>query len=304
MSTYLVTGGAGFIGSHLVESLLADGHSVRILDNLVTGKRENISSGATLIEGDVGYAEVVKSAANGVYGIFHLAAIPSVPLSVEDPVGTFRTNVMGTLHVLDAARLAGVKRVVATSSSAIYGDQLIPHSTDAVARPMSPYGVHKFMGEKWASMFSSIYGLQTVSLRHFNVYGPRMADTGAYASVINIFLNLHRKGLPLTIIGDGEQTRDFVHVSDVVRAYKAAMTNESIGKGEVFNVGTGQGRTVNQIAALIGGTVEHLPPRKGDILHSVADVSKTKELLGWEAKKSFEEGLRDLLRQYGMDSGE
>ena len=116
-------------------------------------------------------------------------------------------------------------------------------------------------------------------------------------------MNLHRKGLPLTIIGDGEQTRDFVHVSDVVRAYKAAMTNESIGKGEVFNVGTGQGRTVNQIAALIGGTVEHLPPRKGDILHSVADVSKTKELLGWEAKKSFEEGLRDLLRQYGMDSG-
>jgi nucleoside-diphosphate-sugar epimerase len=295
MSSFLVTGGAGFIGSHLVESLLADGHFVRILDNFVTGKRENIPLGATLIEGDVGDAEIVRKAAQGVDGIFHLAAIPSVPLSVEDPVGTFRTNVMGTLHVLDAARLAGVKRVVATSSSAVYGDQPTPHSTDAVARPMSPYGMHKFMGEKLAAMFSSIYGLQTVSLRHFNVYGPRMADTGAYASVINIFLNQHRKGIPLTIIGDGEQTRDFVHVSDVVRAYKTATINESIGRGEVFNVGTGQGRTVNQVAALIGGPVEHLPPRKGDILHSVADVSKTKELLGWEANKSFEEGLNELL---------
>lgn len=295
MSSYLVTGGAGFVGSHLVEALIAEGHFVRVLDNLSTGKQENLPLSAEFVLGDIADAQTALAASADVQGIFHLAANPSVPKSIEDPVRTFQTNVLGTLNVLNAARINGIRRVVITSSSAVYGDQPTPHAVGLAPMPMSPYGLHKLMGEKLAAQFFTVYGLQTVILRPFNIYGSRMPSTGAYASVIKLFLQKRQRGEPLIIFGDGRQTRDFVHVRDVVRAYMIAMTHPELGHGEVINIGTGKPYAVNDVATLIGGPVKHAPPRTGDILHSVADISLTKNLLGWEPVIAFEDGLHELL---------
>lgn len=300
---YLVTGGAGFIGSHLAEALLAQGHRVRILDNLSTGKRENIPAGAEFFEADFCDVEAIRSAFVGVEGVFHVGALPRVPLSIAQPIETAQSNIMGTLNVLVAARDAKVKRVVYSASSSAYGNQeRLPLTPDMRPNPLNPYALQKYIGELFCQQFASLYGMETVSLRYFNVYGPRMANEGAYVTVIAIFMRQFLAGEALTIDGDGEQTRDFTHVADVVRANIAAMESSKVGQGEVLNVGNGQRYSVNFIAHAISPTVTHResPRGKGESRDTLADTTLTKELLGWEPLIPFERGLRDLLLSQGI----
>lgn len=301
MSSYLVTGGAGFIGSHLAEALLRDGHNVRVIDNLATGKRERVPQGAEFVLEDFTELEPIRAYFEGIDGVFHVGAMPRIPFSIEHPLESMRANVLGTLHVLIAARDAGVKRVVYSASSSAYGTQPeLPLRPDMPANPLNPYALHKYIGEKKCEMFSRFYGLETVSLRYFNVYGPRMADEGAYVTVISVFKRQKNAGQPLTIHGDGEQTRDFTHVFDVVRANMRAMTSPNVGKGEVVNVGAGEQHSINKIAKLFGGQVLFQDGRQGEARHTRADISLTKELLGWEPHITFDDGLRQLLEEDGL----
>jgi UDP-N-acetylglucosamine/UDP-N-acetyl-alpha-D-glucosaminouronate 4-epimerase len=303
MSHYLVTGGAGFIGSHLAEALLRDGHRVRVIDNLSTGKRERVPVGAEFILADFTDLEEIRPHFEGVDGVFHVGALPRIPLSIDQPIETMQANVMGTLHVLVAARDAGVKRVVYSASSSAYGAQEeLPLRPEMPANPLNPYALHKYIGEKKCEMFSRFYGLETVSLRYFNVYGPRMADEGAYVTVISVFKRQKKAGEPLTIHGDGEQTRDFTHVFDVVRANMLAMASPNVGKGEVVNVGAGERHSINKIAGMFGGPVAYQEGRKGEARHTQADISRTRELLGWEPSITFERGLQQLMKDEGLDS--
>ncbi|MFZ2803665.1 MAG: NAD-dependent epimerase/dehydratase family protein [Patescibacteria group bacterium] len=299
---YLVTGGAGFIGSNLVDALVADGHHVRILDNLSTGKRERINPAAEFVEKDFTKLDEIRPAFDGIDGVFHVGALPRIPLSIDDPVGTMQANVIGTLNVMVAARDAKVKRVVYSASSSAYGSQpMMPLRPDMPANPLNPYALHKFIGEKLAEEFFRFYGLETVSLRYFNVYGPHMATEGAYVTVISHFMRQKKAGEPLTIAGDGEQTRDFTHVSDVVRANMLAMASPNVGKGEVLNVGAGEKHSVNEIAQIIGGPIVHIDARPGEARDTLADTSLTKQLIGWEPTVKFSEGLRELLRSNGLE---
>ncbi len=303
MSLYLVTGGAGFIGSHLAEALLADGHQVRVLDNLSTGKRENIPAGVEFFEADFCDTEAIRPAFEGVEGVFHVGALPRVPLSIAQPVVTAQSNVMGTLNVLVAARDAKVKRVVYSTTSSAYGNQdRMPYTPDMQANPLNPYALQKYVGELFCKQFSSLYGLETACLRYFNVYGPRMANDGAYVTVIAIFMRQFKAGETLTIDGDGEQTRDFTHVKDVVRANIAAMQSAKVGAGEVMNVGNGERYSVNFIANKISKNVEHResPRGKGEARDSLADISLTTKLIDWEPTIPFEQGLTDLLKSEGI----
>ncbi len=299
---YLVTGGAGFVGSNLTEELLRQGHSVRIIDNLSTGKKENIQSGAEFFELDFTNLEAIRPAFAGVDGVFHVGALPRVPFSIEQPVASSEANIFGTLNVLVAARDAGVKRFVYSASSSAYGGSPdMPYTPDMKVNLLSPYAVQKYVGELFAEQFARLYGMETVSLRYFNVYGPRMADEGAYVTVISIFARQRKNGQPLTIAGDGEQTRDMTHVSDVVNANILSMQSPNVGKGEVLNVGTGTRHSINKIAGIVGGETTHIPSRLGDPHDSLADISLTKELLGWEPKMQFDNGLRDTLRLLGVE---
>lgn len=303
MSLYLVTGGAGFVGSHVSEALLAEGHQVRVLDNLSTGKRENVPAGAEFFEADFCDLEAIRPAFEGVEGVFHIGALPRVPLSIAQPVETAKTNIMGTLNVLVAARDAKVKRVVYSASSSAYGNQdRLPLTTDMRPDPLNPYALQKYVGELFCHQFAALYGMETVSLRYFNVYGPRMADDGPYVTVIAIFMRQFKAGETLTIDGDGEQTRDFTHVKDVVRANLAAMKSPKVGKGEVLNVGGGQRYSMNFIASKISSNVMHResPRGKGESRDTLADISSTKELIDWEPTIGFEEGLQSLLREEGI----
>lgn len=301
MSLYLVTGGAGFIGSNLVDALIADGHSVRVLDNLSTGKRERLNSKAEFIEKDFTDLESIRSAFENVEGVFHVGALPRIPLSIDQPIETTEVNVIGTLNVLVAARDAKVRRVVYSASSSAYGSQTeLPLRPDMPPNPLNPYALQKFIGEKFAEQFNRFYGLETVSLRYFNVYGPRMATEGAYVTVISHFMRQKKAGEPLTIAGDGDQTRDFTHVSDVVHANMLAMSSPNVGHGEVLNVGAGERHSVNEIAQIVGGPVTHIEARKGEARDTLADTSKTKELLGWEPSVKFVDGLRTLLEAEGV----
>jgi nucleoside-diphosphate-sugar epimerase len=302
MSLYLVTGGAGFIGSNLAEALLREGHSVRIVDNFSTGKRENVPSGADLHELDFTDLESIRPAFEGVEGVFHVGALPRIPFSIEHPVEAATANVFGTLNVLLASRDAKVKRVVYSASSSAYGAQeTLPLHPDMPANPLNPYALHKYVGEKNAEQFARFYGMETVSLRYFNVYGPRMATDGAYVTVISHFIRQKNAGQPLVVHGDGEQSRDFTHVSDVVRANMLAMTSPNVGKGEVLNVGAGSRHSVNKIARIVGGPVAFATGRAGEARHTQADTSRTKELIGWEPTVQFDDGLRDLLRSQGIE---
>jgi UDP-glucose 4-epimerase len=301
MSTYLVTGGAGFIGSHVCEGLLKAGHRVRVLDNFSTGRRENLREGVELFEKDFRNLEEIRPAFEGVDGVFHLGAMPRVPYSVEHPIETSEINIMGTLNVLIAARDAKVKRVVYSASSSAYGDQpVLPLTPDMKPNPLSPYALQKYVGEIWMKQFFSLYGLETVSLRYFNVFGPRMASDGAYVTVIAIFKRQRKAGEPLTIRGDGEQSRDMTYVGDVVRANMLAMESSNVGHGEVLNVGSGERHTVNEIARLIGGSVTYVEAAKGDPRMTLADTSLTKELLGWEPQTKFLDGLKEVLSLDGL----
>ncbi|MEK7211716.1 MAG: NAD-dependent epimerase/dehydratase family protein [Patescibacteria group bacterium] len=292
---YLVTGGAGFIGSNLVDHLVADGHRVKIIDNLSTGKRENLNPAAELIIADITKYDEIAPHFAGMDGVFHLAALPRVQVSIENPRATHDANINGTFNVLLAAKEARVKRLVYSASSSAYGEpESLPLKETMRPNPKSPYGLQKYVGEHYARLFSMFYGLETVSLRYFNVYGPRMASEGAYCTVIAVFLRQKREGKPLTICGDGTQTRDFTHVRDVAAANILAMDSLNVGRGEVINIGAGNNHSVNEVAELIGGAVEHLPPRV-EPHDTLADNSLARELLGWEPKVRFEDGVGELL---------
>ncbi|MBU1032937.1 MAG: NAD-dependent epimerase/dehydratase family protein [Patescibacteria group bacterium] len=299
---YLITGGAGFIGSNAADALLKEGHEVRIIDNLSTGKLSNIPQGAEFHKLDFTDLESIRPVFEGVDGVFHFGALARIPYSIENPIDSAMTNVMGTLNVLVAARDAKVKRLVYSASSSAYGNQAtLPQTPDMPAHPLNPYGLHKYIGELNAEQFSRFYGLETVCLRYFNVYGPRMADEGAYVTVISIFARQKKAGEPLTIQGDGEQTRDFTHVYDVVRANMLAMTSPKVGKGEVVNIGCGKKFSINHIAKVIGGPTHTVEGRVGEAKDSLADISLTKELLGWEPQIQFEQGLPEYLRSIGIE---
>jgi UDP-glucose 4-epimerase len=300
---YLVTGGAGFIGSHVARRLLDEGHEVLVLDDLSSGSLEKFPKGARLETVDICDADAIHPFFRGMDGVFHLAALPRVPLSVEDPIRTHRVNVDGFLNVLVAARDAKVRRVVFSSSSAIYGGGArLPQQEGMPADPLNPYALQKHIGEGYAKLFAQLYGLQTVSLRYFNVYGPGMADEGAYSTVVAHFLLRRRAGLPLRIDGDGAQTRDFVHVDDVAEANVRAMDSEAVGMGEVINVGSGRRFSVNEIAAMVGGPVQRGPARAGDARDTLADIRRAEDLLGWEPRVSLEDGIRRLLREYRISA--
>ncbi len=295
MAKYLVVGGAGFIGSHLVDELIGLGHKVSVLDNLSTGNKSNINRKAKFIKADITNLEKIRPVFKSQDGVFHLAAIPRVPLSIEKPGETHEANATGTLNVLIAARDAKVKRVVYSSSSSVYGNaEVLPVHEGLRPQPISPYGLQKYIGEEYARIFSLLYGMETVSLRYFNVYGPRMADAGAYLSVIKTFLNQKAASAKLTIVGDGEQTRAFTHVEDVVNANILAMRGKKIGRGEAINIGSAKSYSVNYIAELVGGPKAYITPRI-EPKHSMADTAKAKELLGWSPKITLEKGIRELL---------
>jgi UDP-N-acetylglucosamine/UDP-N-acetyl-alpha-D-glucosaminouronate 4-epimerase len=307
---FLVTGGAGFIGSHLVERLLADGARVRVLDNFSTGARANLpfakASGRRLevIRGDIKQRGVVERAARGVRVIFHQAAMRSVPRSVKDPLGANANNVTGTLHVLEAARRARVPRVVFASSSSVYGDRPdLPKREDQPPAPISPYAVSKAAGEQYAAVWTRLFGVETVGLRYFNVFGPRQDPKSEYAAVIPRFILWGLRGQPLEVHGDGAQSRDFTYIDNVVSANLLAARAAGVG-GEVFNVGCG-GRVslleiISKLEAILGRplTRKHEPSRAGDVPHTLADVSKGKRLLGYSPLVSFDEGLRRTVEYF------
>ncbi len=291
----LVTGGAGFIGSNLVERLIRDGHKVTIIDNFSTGKRENLYKEAEFFEFDIADLEAIKPIFKDKDVVFHVAALPRLTRSIEDPASTFKSNVTGTLNVLLAARDAGVKRVVYSASSSAYGFQgKLPLSEDMPAKPLNPYGLSKYIGEELCRQFTKFYGLDTISLRYFNVYGPRMDIEGEYSTVIGKFLRLKQDGKPLTIIGDGKQTRDFTNVADVVEANVLA-SQIARGGGEVINIGAGDNHSVQEIADIIGGEHIYVPERPGEVRDTLADISKAKRILGWEPKVSLKDGINQLM---------
>lgn len=294
----IVTGGAGFIGSHLVDALVERGDEVHIIDNLSGGKKENINAKATFHEKDITQYEDIAPIISGATYVFHLAALPRVQYSIEHPRETCVANVLGTVNVLLAAHEGGVKRVVYSASSSAYGNQdHMPLTEDMEPNPVSPYGLQKYEGELYCRMFNKIYELESVCLRYFNVYGSRFDPTGNYALVIGKFLQLRKEGKPLTVTGDGEQTRDFTHVRDVVRANLLAAESTNVGKGETINIGAGDNQTINKIAELIGGPVEHIAPRI-EPHDTLADNTRAKELLGWESSVDIKEGIAELKKEY------
>jgi UDP-glucose 4-epimerase len=299
---YLVTGGAGFIGSHITERLLEDGHQVRILDNFSTGKRENIpvSDAVSVIEGDVGDFPTVLEWIDGIDFVFHEAAVASVPETVGDPLGSELTNYRGTLNVLEAARQAGVKRVVFACSAAVYGDlPELPKTEDMPVRPLSPYAVDKLASEHACQVYTQLYGLEAVALRYFNVFGPRQDPSSPYSGVISIFMDRIRQGGRPTIYGDGEQTRDFVYVADVVEANIRA-AQAPAAAGQAINIATGSTITINELLRAVCRLreqpfdPEYQAAREGDIRHSRADISRARDLLGWSPRVDFETGLQRL----------
>ncbi len=303
MSICLVTGGAGFIGSHIVEALLAQGHQVRVLDNLSTGRLENlaqVTDQIDFVEGSIQDVAVINKVMTDVTLVFHLAAMVSVPKSMVEPLETEFTNTVGTLNVLTAARAAGVRRLVFSSTCAVYGDEpTLPKTETMLPQPQSPYAISKLAAENYCLLFNQSYNLETVVLRYFNIFGPRQDPSSAYSGVISIFVDRLAQGLRPTIFGDGEQTRDFVYVEDVVQAnLLAAEVPEAAGA--IFNIGTGRPVSVNQLFEHLrhifnyNQEPNYAPAHAGDILHSYAAPTKAKRVLGWSAQVNFEAGLRRL----------
>jgi UDP-glucose 4-epimerase len=297
----LITGGAGFIGSRLAKRRLAEGAETVVLDDFRTGRRENLRDcqGVELIEGSVVDRNAVARATKGVDYVHHLAAMVSVPESMEKPNECLAVNAGGTLNVLEAARNAGAKKVVLSSSAAVYGDDpTSPKSVDLKPAPKSPYAITKLDGEYYLKMYSEEFGVPTVSLRYFNVYGPMQDPKSQYAAAIPIFVSRALRGEPLTIFGDGEQTRDFVFVEDVVEANVLAASSEATG---VFNVATGEATTVNETVAAIkertssASEIVHVDERAGDVKHSLASIEETTRALGFRPKTPFAEGLRQTI---------
>jgi nucleoside-diphosphate-sugar epimerase len=308
MARYTVTGGAGFIGSHLTEELLRRGHQVRVADNFSTGKRENIDAAVRasgvktpaaldIVEGDLADLEVARRAVEGSQFVLHQAAIPSVPRSVKDPISSNRANIDGTLNVLVAARDAGVKRVVFAGSSSEYGDTpTLPKHEAMPTNPLSPYALQKVVGEEYLRLFTRLYGLETVSIRYFNVFGPRQDPGSPYSGVISLFIKWLLAGQAPTIYGDGGQTRDFTYVSNVVDGVLRACEAPE-ASGEAINVATEGRISLNELLAVLQGiigtnlTATYGPPRAGDVRDSQASIDKAKRLLGYAPTVPFEEGL-------------
>ena len=307
MSVHLVTGGAGFIGSHLVDRLVANGCAVRVLDNFVTGKRENLAGAMAkieLVEGDIRDEATVREAMRDVSVVFHLAALGSVPQSMADPLPTNGVNITGTVTLLAAARDAGAKRFVFSSSSSVYGEtEVMPQHEELPCVPISPYGVTKLVGEHYCRVFRHCFGLEAISLRYFNVFGPRQDPKSQYAAAIPLFVSAMLHGDQPKIFDDGEQSRGFTYVSNVVDANIRAAAVPKVS-GHAVNISTATSVTVNEvvreIAKLLGQPFDplYLPPRAGDIKYSLADMSRAKELLDYEAKISFAEGLAMAIGWY------
>jgi len=296
----VVTGGCGFIGTHLVDRLVNDGHHVIVLDDLSTGNLEGLNPSAEPLYCSVTDVDALAAATDGVEVVFHTAAWARIERSVADPVGTHAVNVTGTLNVLRAAQINGVSRVVNSSSSSVYGDQPTHlMREDMTPNPKSPYALQKLMGEQYAELFAKLFGVSIVSLRYFNVYGPGQPSEGQYALVIPRFLRMRREGNPLTVYGDGEQTRSYTHVSDVVEAnILAASADVPAGEHLPLNIGTGEETSVNRIAAAIGGPVQHIVPnprREFEEARKAADCSLARSLIGWEPRVSFADGIKELL---------
>lgn len=295
----LVTGGAGFIGSHLVDRLLRDGHDVAVIDDLSTGRLSNFDSvrghpRLVVHEADVAAHAKIRPLFQGVDRVFHLAALADIVPSVSNPQAYYHVNVTGTFSVLEAARLAGVRRFVYAASSSCYGiPDVCPTPETADMRPQYPYALTKYLGEQLTSHWHQVYGLRTVSLRFFNVYGPRSRSSGTYGAVLGVFLAQKLAGQPFTVVGDGSQTRDFTFVSDVVAAMVAAADSDIAG--EAFNVGSGGTYSVNQIVALLGGDVVHIPKRPGEPDCTFGDIRKIRRVLGWKPSVSLDEGVGVLL---------
>ena len=307
---YLVTGGAGFIGSHIVERLLTDGHRVRILDDFSSGSLANLpfaeqfADRLDIIRGDIRDLQLVAQVANGVEVIFHQAALRSVPRSVEDPLGTNDQNVTGTLHVLEAARRAGVRRVVYASSSSVYGDSPeLPKREDHLPAPISPYAVSKAAGEQYARVWSQLYGVETVGLRYFNVFGPRQDPASEYAAVIPRFILWGLRGEPLQVHGSGDQSRDFTYIDNVVAANLLAASADEVS-GEVFNIACGERISLLDIITKLEGMLgrplarQHTPARAGDVPHSLADIDRAIRRLSYTPKVGFDEGLALTMRYF------
>jgi len=307
MSVYVVTGGAGFIGSNIVTRLVEDGHEVRVVDNFSTGHRCNLEGlweRVSLFEGDMCDAALLHEAFRDAEYVFHEGALPSVQRSVEDPLATNRINVEGTLKVLEAARQSSVRRVVYASSSSVYGDKpTLPKQEDMLPEPKSPYAASKIAGEYYCRLYNDVFGLETVSLRYFNVFGPRQDPGSQYAAVVPIFIRCALAGKPATVFGDGEQSRDFTYVDNVVDANLIAASAES-APGQVFNVGAGSRYTLNRLLEMLepmlGAPVErkYASERPGDVKHSQADITRARELMGYTPSVSFQEGLRRTFQWY------
>ena len=307
MAVYVVTGGGGFIGSHIVEELLRRGETVRVIDNFSTGKRENLATfrpNPEIIEADISEAGNLAEIFRGVDYVIHQAAIPSVPKSILDPLKSHRANVNGTLNVLNACRESGVKRVVYASSSSLYGDSpTLPKHEEMTPNPLSPYGAQKLFGEIYCQVFTKSYGLETVSLRYFNVFGPRQDSTSQYSGVLALFIPAVLQNRRPKIYGDGLHSRDFTYVQNVVEANLLSCTAPGVG-GQAFNVACGGRITLNsmleQINSITGKDIApiYAEPRSGDIKHSQADISKARKLLNYEPKVSFAEGLGQTIEWY------
>jgi nucleoside-diphosphate-sugar epimerase len=307
MAVYVVTGGAGFIGSHIVEELLRRNETVRVIDNFSTGKWDNVEpfeGGAEIIEADIAEGKNLSGFLKGADYVIHQAAIPSVPKSILDPVRSHHANVNGTLQLLNASREANVKRIVYASSSSVYGDSpTLPKHEGMMPNPLSPYGAQKLFAEIYCQVFSRAYGLETVSLRYFNVFGPRQDSTSQYSGVLALFIPAVLQNKRPTIYGDGLQSRDFTYVQNVVEANLQACAVPVVA-GQVFNVACGDRITVNsmlqQINKITGKDIVpiYADPRPGDIKHSQADITRAKEHLGYQPKVSFEEGLRNTIEWY------
>ncbi len=312
MSAYLVTGGAGFIGSHLVDRLVKLGRRVRVLDNFETGKRDNLAQSADqieLIEGDIRDLATVREAMREVVVVFHLAALGSVPRSVKDPLTTNGVNVTGTLNLLLAAREVAAERFVFSSSSSVYGEsETMPQHESLPCRPISPYGVSKLVGEHYCRVFHQAYGLGTLCLRYFNVFGPRQDPTSQYAAAIPLFVSHLLRDEPPTVFDDGEQSRGFTYVDDVVDANLAAV-EVGDAAGQAVNISAATSVTVNQVVnevrSLLGKDIEpvYAPPRPGDIKHSLADVSLARKLMNYEPQVDFADGLARAIGWYRENLG-
>ena len=307
MSLYLVTGGAGFIGSHIVDKLVQLGEKVRVLDNFVTGKKENLAKSINkieLINGDIRDRKKLQVALKSVDFVLHQAALRSVPRSVDDPISTNDVNITGTLLLLEQSRKCKVQRVVYAASSSAYGDSPeLPKKETQLPAPVSPYAVSKLAGEYYCSMYNKLYGLETISLRYFNVFGPRQDPASEYAAVVPKFIELALKGKTLEIHSDGLQSRDFSYIDNVVSANLLAVKSKK-GIGEVFNIACGEKWTILDIAETIGRIIDkklkyhHTQTRKGDVRHTLADISKAKKMLGYKPITNFEEGMRKTVEYF------